>query len=447
MSDQRNGGLSPRWWAAMLLVAVCTFVVMCSAQFSGQFRSFVPVTLTADRAGLVMESGAKVKMRGVVVGRVGQIRGGANDAELTLEIDPGQVRHIPANVGARIEATTAFGAKYVDLLIPTSPSRTRLQAGTVLRSDNVSTEVNTVFESLTSVLRQVDPAKLNATLTAMSDGLRGKGHRIGEAITSANDVLTNLNARSQVINTDIRSMKGAADAYSNAAPDLLSTLDAASTTAKTITNHSTALDTLLLNVIGLAHNGTELLAPNQQNLITSVNNLEPTTALLLKYSPSFTCFLVGADWLLHEGGSLAGAGGNGYSTVVDAAILFGDDVYRYPDNLPKTNAKGGPGGKPGCGSLPIAPNNFPVKQLVTDTGWGAAPNEIRTNPGIGHPYWVNKFPVTRAVPEPPSYRGSGPPAPGPFPIPVAPPPPDQPPAAPPESPLSPAMPAEPNPRP
>ena len=50
--------------------------------FSGQFRSFVPVTLTADRSGLVMESGAKVKMRGVVVGRVGKIHGGTGDAEL-----------------------------------------------------------------------------------------------------------------------------------------------------------------------------------------------------------------------------------------------------------------------------------------------------------------------------------------------------------------------------
>ena len=39
--------------------------------FAGTLRSFVPVTLTSDRAGLVMETGAKVKMRGVEVGRVG----------------------------------------------------------------------------------------------------------------------------------------------------------------------------------------------------------------------------------------------------------------------------------------------------------------------------------------------------------------------------------------
>lgn len=370
-----------------------------------------------------MESGAKVQMRGVVVGRVGEIRSTGGHAQLVLELNPEQVSHIPANVGARIEATTAFGAKYVDLLVPAAPSAKHIQAGAVLQSGNVSTEVNTVFENLTQVLQQVDPGKLNATLTALSEGLRGKGERIGEAITSADDVLVALNARTDVLRSDFQSLRGFADTYAAAAPDLLASLDAVSTTAETITNHATALDALLLNVIGLSQSGTELLAPNQQNLIRSVNNLAPTTGLLHKYSPSFTCMLVGADWLLHEGGSLAGAGGNGYSTVVDAAILFGDDVYRYPENLPKVNATGGPGGKPGCGSLPIAPYNFPVKQLVTDTGWGIAPNEIRTNPGIGHPFYVNYLPSTRAVPEAPSYRGEGPPAPGPFPFPVPPPPP------------------------
>ncbi|MCY0610354.1 hypothetical protein OVV29_33010, partial [Klebsiella pneumoniae] len=66
-------------------------------------------------------------------------------------------------------------------------------------------------------------------------------------------------------------------------------------------------------------------------------------------------------------------------------------------------AKGGPGGRPGCGPLPDATHNFPVRQLVTNTGWGTG-LDIRPNPGIGHPCWANYFPVTPAVPEPPSIR-------------------------------------------
>jgi phospholipid/cholesterol/gamma-HCH transport system substrate-binding protein len=410
MDDTRETGLHPGWWTAILVSAICMFVYVCSALFSGTFRSFVPVTLTADRSGLVMESGAKVKMRGVVVGRVAQIHSGGIDVVLKLELLPGAVRNIPANVDARIEATTAFGAKYVNLIPPPHPSVRHIAEGAVLRSDNLSTEVNTVFENLTTVLAQVEPAKLNATLTALADGLRGQGPRIGDAISGANQVLVALNARTDNITHDFRSLKGFGDAYGAAAPDLLRALDALSVTSTTITGHAGQLDTLLLNVIGLSRSGVELLGPNRQNLITSVNNLAPTTDLLMTYNPILTCMLVGADWFLQNGG-LASGGGNGKSAIVDAAILFADDVYRYPEHLPKTNARGGPGGKPQCGSLPIADNNFPVKQLVTDTGWGTHPNDIRTKPGWGHPFYVNYLPSTRGVPGPPRYGGANPPNP------------------------------------
>ena len=92
-----------------------------------------------------------------------------NGARLTLEIDPDQLQYIPANVEAEIDVTTAFGAKFVDLVYPENPSKERLAAGAVLHSTNVSTEVNTVFENVVDLLEMIDPAKLNAVLTAVAD--------------------------------------------------------------------------------------------------------------------------------------------------------------------------------------------------------------------------------------------------------------------------------------
>ena len=46
---------------------------MTALLFSGTLRNFVPLTLVSDRAGLVMENGAKVKLRGVQIGEVGSI--------------------------------------------------------------------------------------------------------------------------------------------------------------------------------------------------------------------------------------------------------------------------------------------------------------------------------------------------------------------------------------
>ena len=410
--------IHPAWWTVIMIAAIAASLVLTATMFSGAYRSIVPVTLTSDRAGLAMESGAKVKMRGVPVGRVAGVEGGDQSVALKLEISTDQVQFIPANVEAQIRATTAFGAKYVDLVYPKDPSAQRLSPGQVLRSANVTTEVNTVFQNLVNVLDKVDPPKLNAVLTALADGVRGQGPRIGEATSDANQVLQAVNSRSQVIAEDWRSLKNASDAYSAAAHDILTVLDAASTTSTTITSHAADLDTLLLNTIGFARTGIDLIGPNKDNLVQAINTLQPTTNLLMKYNPEYTCMLVGAKWWLDHGGYDA-LGGNGRSLVVDAGLLLGDDMYRYPDNLPIVAAKGGPGGQPGCGSLPDVAKNFPVREMVTNTGWGTG-LDIRTNPGIGHPWWVDFFPVTRAVPEPPSIRGMGPPAIGPVPYPGAP---------------------------
>ena len=391
------------WWTVILLVAIAVFLFVTTMAFAGTFRSYVPVTLTSDRAGLVLETNAKVMLRGVQVGRVSQIGDSNNKASLRLEIDPDQIRYIPANVQAQISATTAFGAKFVELVYPSNPSPKRLAAGAVLRSKNVSTEINTVFENVVDLLKMVDPVKLNAVLTAVAEGVRGQGQRMGEATTDLNQVLLALNARSDTIRQDWRSFKDFNDTYDAAAQDIVTILNAASTTSSTVVNHSTAVDTLLLNTIGFATAGTNLLSTSRDNLVSSVNTLEPTTNLLFKYNPEYTCFLQGTKWYLDNGGYAAWGAADGRTLQLDVALLGGNDPYVYPDNLPIVAAKGGPGGKPGCGSLPDASKNFPVRELATNTGWGTG-LDIRPNPGLGHPCWAQWFQVTRAMPQPPSVR-------------------------------------------
>jgi phospholipid/cholesterol/gamma-HCH transport system substrate-binding protein len=402
--DRRPGDtrLHPAWATLILVVVIVGSIILTGVLYSGSLSSYVPVTLTSDRSGLVMESGGKVMMSGIQVGKVSAVSGDHNPVAVKLELFSDQVKYIPANVAAQIRATTAFGAKYVDLIYPENPSPQRLSAGAVLHSRNVSTEVNTVFENLVGLLNQIDPAKLNAVLGALAEGFGGQGERIGQAITDTNQVLLALNPRSETIRTDWQSLKGFSDTYNAAAPDIVSVLDAASTTSATITSHASALDSLLLNVIGFSQKGINLLAPNQRNLIDAINVLEPTTNLLLKYNPEYTCMLVGAKWLLDK--VEPNVGGNGRTFVGDATVHFSDDKYNYPDNLPIVAAKGGPGGKPSCGSLPDASKMFPVRQLVTNTGWGTG-LDIRPNPGVAaQTCYANFLPVTRAVPEPPSIR-------------------------------------------
>lgn len=229
-----------------------------------------------------------------------------------------------------------------------------------------------------------------------------------------------INPRSETIRADYRALKAFSDTYSAAAHDIVTVLDAASTTSATITDNAKQLDSVLLNVTGLSRSGTNLLGPNKDNLVHGINLLESTTRLLMKYNPELTCTLVGGKNVLDFGFLDVTGGANGYSVILDVALLFGDDTYRFPDNLPINGAKGGPGGQPGCGSLPDVSKNFPQRYLVTNTGWGTG-MDVRPNPGIGFPGYVDYAPVTRGIPQPPSIRHLGPPAPGPIPYPGAPP--------------------------
>ncbi|OCB36519.1 MCE-family protein MCE3A [Mycobacterium malmoense] len=420
MTESRSEGLHPAWWTLILIVATLGTIVLTSAFFSGSFKSYVPVTVISDRAGLVMERGGKVKMRGVQVGRVAEITSGKDRVVLRLDLYPDEVKYIPANVHARIRATTFFSAKYVDLVYPSRPAPKRLAAGAVISVDNVGTEVNTLFANLVKVLDEIDPAKLQSVLSAVAEGLRGRGPAMGQGLSDANEVLRAINPRADTVAADIRAVKRVGDTYGPAAQDILRTLDAASVTSGAITDDASALDSLLAGVIGLSRSGINLVGPNKDNLIRAVSLLEPTTSLLMKYQPELTCMLVGAKTALDTGYRDAMGGANGYSLIIDSTPLFGADQYRYPQNLPIVGAKGGPGGKPGCGSLPDVAANWPLRQLITNTGWGTG-LDIRPNPGIAFPGYADYLPVTRGIPEPPSIRYPGGPAPGPIPYPGAPP--------------------------
>ena len=135
--NQRNG-IDPIWWAPTLFIVIGGLVALTAASFSGKFQTFVPLTLVSDRAGLVMEDGAKVKLRGVQIGQVASIGTDVKTSRLQLNIQPGPFRYLPSNLEAEIKSTTAFGSKFVDLIVPERPSASPLKPGAVLRSRNAT---------------------------------------------------------------------------------------------------------------------------------------------------------------------------------------------------------------------------------------------------------------------------------------------------------------------
>jgi phospholipid/cholesterol/gamma-HCH transport system substrate-binding protein len=341
------------------VVALGAIVAVAVGLFQGSFTKSVPVSVKTSRAGLVMNVDAKVKMRGVQVGKVDSIESRPNgQAVLHLAMYPSEMHLIPSNVLVDITAPTVFGAKFVELLPPAEPSARSLHAGQVLDSQHVTVEINTVFKQLTSVLGTLDPAKLNETLGAVSQALSGRGEKIGQAFSDLDSVLVKFNPSLPALSRDIALSAPVFKAYGDASSDLVKTVNNAVTISKSIVDEQHNLDALLVSAIGLADIGQDVLGANRKGLTDVFHLLAPTTDLLNEYAPGLTCGFAGFAQLgktppLSEP-----------SINIVASLTWGGERYRYPQNLPKVAATGGPQ----CMGLPKLPFNSKAKLLVADTG-------------------------------------------------------------------------------
>ena len=162
------------------VVVIVAVIALALTQFRGGFTETVPVTVLSDRAGLMMTPAQRSNCTAHRSAPSRPSRNANGQAAIHLAIDPSRMRLLPANVLVDIVATTAFGAKFIQLIPPEDPSPQRLRAGQVLDADPVTVEINTVFQQLTSVLAKIDPAKLNQTLGAIATSLNGRGGRLGQ---------------------------------------------------------------------------------------------------------------------------------------------------------------------------------------------------------------------------------------------------------------------------
>jgi len=319
----------------------------------------VPLTVLSQRAGLVMNPDAKVKLLGVPVGRVTSIEVTSDSqAAIHLAIDPARLAEIPANVTVDIASTTVFGAKSVELVLPADPSPQTLKPGQVLDAGRVTVEFNTIFEQLSSVLAKIQPEKLSATLGAISSAVDGRGEKFGQALSDLERLLANLDSSLPNLSHDIEVSAAVLNAYADAAPDLVTTAVNATRISQTIVDEQHNLDAVLVSVIGLGDLGNDVVGTNRQPLTDLLHLLVPTTDLTNRYNQALTCTLSGLEYLANQP-PLQEPG-----VVVSIGFMLGLERYRYPANLPKVAGSGGPQ----CLGLPAVPPGTRPPFLVADTG-------------------------------------------------------------------------------
>ncbi|OBJ40549.1 MCE-family protein MCE1A [Mycolicibacterium mucogenicum] len=367
-----------------LAVVTATVLTLAWCQFRGYFKNTAQLFVLSSRSGLSMDPGSKVTFNGVPIGRLKAAEAitGENhtpQARLVLDVDPQYLNLVPRNVDVKLLATTVFGNKYVAFTVPPDPSPRRLKDGDVVDAAGVTTELNTLFETVTAISEQVDPIKLNQTLTATAQALDGLGEKFGQSLVNGDAILSDLNERMPSIRHDTKAIADLADAYTAASPDLWGGLDHAVTTARTLNDQHVNLDQALMASVGFGSTGADILERGGPYLVRGAQDLLPTSAVLDKYSPELDCLireLAKAPPLLNKA-----VGSNGYSMVGVTELVGAANPYLYPDNLPRINASGGPMGRPGCWT--VTKDIWPMPYMVVDSGASIAPyNHF----GLGSPF-------------------------------------------------------------
>jgi len=329
------------------LVAMALLVWLSVALYQKKFTNVAMVTLYTSSVGNEMHPGAQVMARGVQVGEVRQVSvigkgADGSGARLLLAIQPAALPRLPANVSAMMLPTTLFGERYVDLILPPRPAVRTLADGSVIRQNRTADalEIQQVLDNLLPMLTAVQPDKLSVTLTAIAQGLSGRGKTLGQTLVALNSNLRDLTPQLPTLDADIKLLAGLSRTYTQAAPSILRALEDFGVTGQTIATEQASFAALLANVTTASNDLRAFLDANSSNLISLAADGLPTLRILARYAPEFPCTLHSLAAFVPQINKVLGAGTKHPGLHVRVVIVpspgkyvAGKDTPVYGDNL------------------------------------------------------------------------------------------------------------------
>jgi len=279
------------------LTVMVLLVGLSIAIYNKTFTNPTMVTIKADDAGLQLAKFGDVRRHGALVGHVREISNDGKQAVIKVALVPASAESIPENITVEILPTTLFGQKYISIKDPTDPSEKSLSDGDVIPAARVRTnvELQKILADLFPLLRSIRPADLSSTLHALATALRGRGNQLGETMVKLDSYLTTMNVHLPTLQKDLVLLARVSRTYAIAAPDLVRMLRNATTTAQTLTEKESQLETFIVDVTGLGETSTRVLTRNEDNIVRAAALSRPLLRLLDTYSPEFPCLIKGAE--------------------------------------------------------------------------------------------------------------------------------------------------------
>lgn len=216
---------------ALGLVAILLFSGVTGLTWvflKGGFRSGTPVAavFSAPGVGQQLPIGGDVKIRGVLVGSIGDITAGPdNTTRIEMLLDPAY--DIPSDSIAEIRSKTVFGQKWIELIPSETPSDDLLTAGSEIPDENTvePLEFERAMQLGHDLISAVPLDQLARVLKSLADGFSGSEDDAAKAIDEGYKALVAVNSRSDELDLSLQQLREFSEWLDDNDTDLLSFLE------------------------------------------------------------------------------------------------------------------------------------------------------------------------------------------------------------------------------
>jgi phospholipid/cholesterol/gamma-HCH transport system substrate-binding protein len=151
----------------------------------GGFGHYYQLSMTLPRASQMLQVGSDVRMRGVIVGKVTDIRLVHREVELTLQMKKDY--RVPTSAEAFVTLKTLLGAKFVDLRFDRYGGPF-LSDGARIRETHVGPELEDALADGVNVLQAIHPDDLATVVSTLAQAAAGHGTDVARGLKANSDL-------------------------------------------------------------------------------------------------------------------------------------------------------------------------------------------------------------------------------------------------------------------
>lgn len=228
----------------------------------GYFDDTYDVVATFPAAGQNLDTDSDVKIRGVTIGRVGDVElGEGGAARVTLRLNEGA--EVPTSATAVIRPVSIFGPKFVDLVFePEALDADLLAEGDQLAATRSATELGDAVGSVYRLIEGIDTTEVATVFETFAEAGEGLAPELGRILTNGGRVVATLDGRAAQLDQLLADAAALAETLASRAPGIVSTAEDLHQALPALSEGEAGLDVTLRRATTLAKDLTGLLRRN-----------------------------------------------------------------------------------------------------------------------------------------------------------------------------------------